>query len=1249
MGQRRFDGAVLVADIAGYSALSEGLGDSGPDGIERLGKLLGATLSALFALVERHGGRIGATAGDAIIAYWPFEASAPRAVITEVNACVRELLSTPLGPQKLSIHAGLSAGPIWSADCEGWQTQSLFGGAAVREAFQLAKTARTGQLLTSESFERWSARPTPDPAEAPAVRPSRIMSAATRAVAQNDPWSAELCNVAALFMRFAEFDETRPGEWQRHGRALLLIRELAGSSRAGGRLVIDERGLVCVSVFGEPTGASAEAPNVMTERARELTSALQSAGFPVAAGLAFGPAFCGRIGIAAHARTTLVTVGPVMNLAARLMERAGNELLVAEPTAALFRSDWPDAPVESLSLRGLKREVRARRPPLLQKSQRAPLFGRDEERARLRQLLTALGAGSGGICLVRADAGMGKSRLLHAVEDMAGEFGARAVVGQAREAERTATLFPWRAIVRGLFPWAREQDADIRAPLSVELTQLGQDVALAPLLNGVLHASMPETERSEALVGRNRAEATLELLLALIRNAAQRPIVIGIDDIHVADSASLELAARVGGRLPGVLLIATARPSPQTSELIYQLAGPRYHQLDLHALARADVAAIIVERLGHGEVEPALIDAVQHASEGNPLFAQEYLALLIERGRVDQSNGRTALLASESRSSMPPPPTVVAAVSSRIHALPAQEQLLLKIASVIGETFSTDTLEQIVHLTPFEGELDAVLRNLEQSGLLTRRSMQAQTFSFSHAVVREAAYETMLLEQRSQLHAAFSRILERRYERERDALLPVLVRHAVAAGDERRTLLFADTAALAALRQGSLREAAEFLRLCLAAEARTPDPVAGLESRVRWNRQLSEAMGALGDLSGRRSHALAAIRSAGVRVHRSSLAARVHTAFTLLWRAFAATPGRRPPKRLRANAVIERELAHAFHQLMVSNYFASDRVWFPHYALRALEQAGRLGRSPELVRSLAATGACLGYLGLERTGRRYLAAATTFGEALGDQPALAFAHMVSALYHVHRGGWVDASRRVRRCQASAKAIGDNQVWGEAQTISIWIDIYRGEISAAERSAQELRVAAERSGNEQHLCWAHRFSGLCHLRRGELPQAVADLETAQSSLVSHVDLNEVALADGVLAGALARAGRLDEAKALAIPLLERIDRERRPTSHSLIEGCSGIAEVVLQALETSDASSAKEWLHRAELVNRSLARLARPFSVGWPRYHYFQGRLLAHQGKLRAAHKAWRRGRQQALRLSMKHDLEQLDAVLASAK
>jgi hypothetical protein len=117
----------------------------------------------------------------------------------------------------------------------------------------------------------------------------------------------------------------------------------------------------------------------------------------------------------------------------------------------------------------------------------------------------------------------------------------------------------------------------------------------------------------------------------------------------------------------------------------------------------------------------------------------------------------------------------------------------------------------------------------------------------------------------------------------------------------------------------------------------------------------------------------------------------------------------------------------------------------------------------------------------------------------------------------------------------------------------------------------------------------------------------------------------------------------------VPLLERIVRERRPTSHSLIEGCSSIAEVAMQALEAPDQSQRKEWLHRARLANRALARLARTFPVGWPRYHYFQGRLLAHTGKTRAAQKEWRRGRQHAARLGMKHDLDQLDAVLGAVR
>lgn len=1246
--ERHFDGVVLVADIAGYTALAEGLGRSGATGIERLGQLLDSTLSAQFAAVERHGGQLGSVVGDAIVAYWPAHDGDAPGCMAQARACVRELLATATGPESLSIHAGLGAGSIWAAECEGWQTQTLFGGAAVREAFHLAKAAHAGQVLASDRLPGPAVGPSaiantlrPAAGEIPAVDPR----SASPAAGQGDLWRAELCNVAALFLRLPEFDEARPGEWRRHRRALLLIRELAGASRASGRLVIDERGLVCVSVFGELTGASPEAPEITAERARQLTSALQRAGFPVAAGLAFGPAFCGKIGT--RSSTTLVTVGPVMNLAARLMDRAGSELLVAEPPSARFRGEIRHAPIESLSLHGLQSEVRALRPALLPKPQRAAVFGRDEERLRLQRMLAALLRGEGGVCLVRADAGMGKSTLLHAVAEMAGALQLRMALGHAREAERTVALFPWRAVMRGLFPaWEHQPEAELRASLVAQLDRVGQEVALAPLLNAVFDAGFPQTERTEVLLGRSRAEATLELLLALIRDAARRPVVIGIDDIHVADSASLELVQRVSERLDGVLLIVAARPSQQTSELIYQLAGTRYHQLDLHALARSDVEAIIASRLGQAAIEPEVIDAVLRASEGNPLFAQEYLALLAERGRVHQRDGRVVLVAPQADAApLSPPPTVIAAVSSRIHALPVREQQLIKLASVVGESFSSDTLEQMVHLTAVGGEVEPALRNLERSGLVVQRSLHADSFGFTHAVVREAAYEMMLLEQRSRLHAEVGRILEQRYERERDAMLPSLVHHYAAAGDDRRTLLFADMAAAAALRQGSFREAAEFLRLCLAAAARAPGVLDDAEPRVRWNRQLSEAMAALGDLGARRAHALAAIRSAGVRIHGSALAARVQTIATLLWRSLRPTPGRERRPAERAPAPIDRELARAFHHLAVSNYFASDRIWFPHYILHALAQAERVGRSPELARALASAGACFGYLGLDRLGRRYLAAATTIGEALADRPALAFVDMVSALYHIHRGGWDEAARRIRRCHTMARAIGDNQVWGEAQTIAIWIDIYRGDVAAAMEGASELRAMAERSSNDQHVCWAHRFVGICHQRRGELAEAIKHLETARTLLVNQKDLNEIVLAGGVLSGVLARVGRLDEAEALALPLLERLERERRPTSHALIEGCSGLAEAALRALAASRPASASASIHDVERANRALARVGRTFPIGLPRYYYFQGRLLAQLGKTRSAHKHWRRGHQQAERLHMQYDLQQLGAVL----
>ena len=988
------EGVVLVADVAGFTRLTESLASSRPDGLEQVARRLEAAFADSFAIVERHGGRVSALAGDALVAVFVSPDRSLRQRAAAARDCAHDLVqgaptaSAPARPDadRLLLHVGLAHGPIWFGavpeDGSGEQPERVVGGSPVREAFQAAKASRAGEAVMAAGFAELVAGPTPGPdGDSRPVAPRRELAppgAPTPPTSAREPapasWSAELRNVAALFIRLVGFDETRAGAWDHYRQALRWVHEVAGASKASGRLVVDELGLTLVIVFGEPTGLRAELPEQTVTLASQLVHRLERGGFSVKAGLAFGRAFCGYIGAE---RRLLVTVGPCMNLAARLMEQGNSasrsQLLVAGwPNARLGRAGLADgtAALELKGYGGLVEAIRLDRDKTL-RSPTPVLFGRREELERIDHLMIRTRAGTGAAAVIRGDAGMGKSALLSAAMDQARERHQLPVfIGESREADHALPYQPWRRILRGLLPeLADRSQGELRGALLEHLQAIGQPASLAPLLNGVFDAGIPETSHTEALAGKNRAEAILDLLFELVRQAIRGPAVLVFEDAHLADSPSVRLIDRVVHRLPSLLIILAARPSAQTSELIFRLSGARLEQLDLQPLTAEDISHLVRSRLPGGQVDDEVVRLIIQSAEGNALFAQEYLVLLQESGRIALGEGGWRL--SADRELQRSPDTVLATVGSRIHALPVPEQILIKSAAVVGEGFSKEMLSRVRTPLP-TANLETGLAHLERSGLITRTSSRGDSYRFSHAIIREAAYGLMLFEQKTALHADVGRILEERYRRDVNALLPALVHHFDGARDDERVVRFGDLAADEAMRQGAYREAIDFLRLCLDAVERVPAASPGLDPRVRWHRQMSEASAAMGELAGMRASAEAALRAAGERPRRSRFVAKLQTALVLLYRALPrrSVPTGRP--RPAAYWPIERELAQVNHQLGISSYFRGERALMAYYYTRALLHAERGDAVVQQAYGQALAGGALCLLGFQAAGRRHL-------------------------------------------------------------------------------------------------------------------------------------------------------------------------------------------------------------------------------------------------------------------------------------
>jgi class 3 adenylate cyclase/tetratricopeptide (TPR) repeat protein len=457
----------------------------------------------------------------------------------------------------------------------------------------------------------------------------------------------------------------------------------------------------------------------------------------------------------------LVT-GDTVNVAARLEQAAPPfEVLLGEPTYKLVREYVDAEEIEPLELKGKSERVRAYRLHAVRelaetavRAARGPLVGRESELEVLeRALREALDAGRCRIATVVGEPGVGKSRLTdELLEQRVAD--ARVLRCRCLPYGRGITFWPLVELVRDA---ASIHDTDSPATARAKLERL---VPAAPDVR----------DRVASAVGLGEEQfpldeiywGTRKLLEAL---AATQPVVVHVEDIHSAEDAFLGLLEHVvrSAEAP-ILLLCTARPEllerrPDWSESC---------RLALDPLTEAHTAEVIERLLGGTGVPPATVARIVEVAEGNPLFAEHVVSMLIDDGVLVagaegwQLAGEVATIAI--------PDSIQAVLAARLEILSPEERALLEAASVAGGVFPRAALEAIVAepLRPLvAGLLDALVeRRLVQP---SSSEFEANVYRFQHGLVRETAYRSLLKRSRASLHERFADWAERvNRDRERE-------------------------------------------------------------------------------------------------------------------------------------------------------------------------------------------------------------------------------------------------------------------------------------------------------------------------------------------------------------------------------------------------------------------------------------------------------------------------------------------------
>ena len=445
----------------------------------------------------------------------------------------------------------------------------------------------------------------------------------------------------------------------------------------------------------------------------------------------------------------LVT-GDAVNVAARLEQAAGErEVLLGELTYRLVRHNVEVEEVEPLELKGKAERVPAFR--LVQVRQAAvapvrresPVVGREPELARLVELFhDARSANAARLVTIVADAGVGKTRLTQEFVRRLGE-GALGLEGRCLPYGDGITFWPLAEALKSEAGVVDDDTADeARIKLRAVVGEAGDDVA----------------ERVATMVGLGEDPFPVEELFWGIRRlletrARERPVVLLVQDIHLAEPTLLELLGQLGtiDDAP-VVVVCTARRDLEDRHPEWTSAN-RGAVIELPALDGDASKAMVESLLGGGTLEPNTLARIVQAAEGNPLYAEQLLTMLTDEGLLERRNGEWA--PTDTISELHVPPSIQALLASRLDSLSATERAVIEPASVVGYLFVEPAVAALAppDVAPRVG---TELTTLVQKHFVQRiEDGDEGQHRFEHVMIRDTAYEAILKRARADLHERF--------------------------------------------------------------------------------------------------------------------------------------------------------------------------------------------------------------------------------------------------------------------------------------------------------------------------------------------------------------------------------------------------------------------------------------------------------------------------------------------------------------
>jgi len=538
----------------------------------------------------------------------------------------------------------------------------------------------------------------------------------------------------------------------------------------------------------------------------------------VRVGIATGPVVVGETG-AGDASVPKLAVGETPNLAARIQGLAGpDQVIIGPDTRRLVGGTFELDDIGEHALKGIVDPVRAWRVTGLASSRGrfdaahgealTPLVGREEELDILLRRWQLAQDDEGQVVLLSGEPGIGKSRILSALREKLESGRAKAMRFQCSPYYINSAFWPSIDNFERALKFARDESPESKLDKLESLIVAHYERPLSDVRFIAAMLSIPCEERYGELpmTPQKFKDETLRTLVDLTEAAANKqPSVLLFEDLHWADPTTLEVLDLMVDRVKAMplLIVLTHRPEFQNRWADHG----HVVSLNLSKLTRAQSEAMTSGVAGGKALPDDLLEQIIAKTDGVPLFVEELTKSILESGELTEASDRYEYAGASH--SVTIPTTLRDSLMARLDRFtPVKE--IAQIGAAIGREFSYELIAAVAPIA--QTQLDEALAQLIDSGLAFRRGAPPEaTYTFKHALVQDAAYDSLLKSKRQELHGKIASVIEERFPTTKSTEPEVLAHHLTAAGDTEAAIPLWQKAGEFALAHMALTEAISHL------------------------------------------------------------------------------------------------------------------------------------------------------------------------------------------------------------------------------------------------------------------------------------------------------------------------------------------------------------------------------------------------------------------------------------------------------